>query len=430
MRHARGMESSQDRIAKFPMGQVEFVALMASMQALMALSIDIMLPALGAISKDLGVSDPNQRQLVIGIFMICAGFGSLFPGALADRFGRRKVVLVAVAVYVLFAFICSIAGSFELLLAARACLGFVTAAMMVMPMTILRDRYEGDMMARTQSLVATTFMVVPMIAPMIGQAIMLVAGWRWIFGVTCAMGVLVFIWVFLRLPETLRAENRQDIRPKVIFGNMALALREKSAIGYFLGGALVQAGMFGYLNSAQQLVGEALGAGTLFPILFGLMAMVMACSNFVNARIVVAFGARRVSHAALIVFIVAAAVHLLVAMSGTETLWVFVPLMTVSMCMLSFIGSNFQAISLQPFARIAGAAASVMSFVRMVLGSALGAVIGLAYDGTAVPITASMTVFGVLAVLLVLYSEQGKLFRRVNPPEYYRKNQPQPTAPH
>ncbi|MBH0114310.1 multidrug effflux MFS transporter [Novosphingobium sp. YJ-S2-02] len=424
------MDSSQDTTGKFPMGQVEFVALMASMQALMALSIDVMLPALGAISKDLGVSDPNQRQLIIGVFMVFAGIGSLFPGALADRFGRRRVVLVAAFLYILFAFVCSIAGSFELLLVSRACLGFVTSTMMVMPMTILRDRYEGDMMARTQSLVATTFMVVPMIAPMVGQAVMLVAGWRWIFGVTCAMGVLVFIWVAMRLPETLDPDNRQEIRPKVIFGNMGLALREKSSLGYFLGAALVQAGLFGYLNSAQQLVGEQLGAGSLFPVLFGLMALIMAGTNFINARIVVAFGARRVSHAALLFFIVMGAVHWVVALSGRETLWMFIPLMTLSMCMLSFIAANFQAISLQPFARIAGAAASVMSFVRMVMGSLLGSAIGLAYDGSAVPITAAMTGFGLLALLLVLYSEQGRLFRRVNPPEYYRANKPQPPAPH
>ncbi|WP_240339304.1 multidrug effflux MFS transporter [Novosphingobium sp. BW1] len=412
------------------MGQAEFVGLMASMQALMALSIDIMLPALGLISEDLGVPDPNQRQLIIGVFMTCAGIGSLFPGALADRFGRRRVALFAIAGNFLMTFVCAVAGSFELLLIARGVAGLLTSAMMVMPMTILRDRYEGDAMARTQSLIATTFMVVPMVAPMVGQAIMLVASWRWIFGVTCAMGVVVFIWASLRLPETLEPENRQEIRPRVIAGNMRLALTERAAIGYFLGGALVQAGLFGYLNSAQQLVGETLGAGEMFPILFGMMAMIMAGTNFINARIVVAFGARRVSHTALIVFIVTGAIHMLVALRGEEDLWTFVPLMTVSMCMLSFIAANFQAISLQPFGRIAGAAASVMSFVRMVLGSVIGAAIGLAFDGSAVPITAGMAIMGSISLVLILYSEGGRLFRRVNPPEYYLRNQPPKQPPH
>lgn len=411
------------------MGQAEFVCLMASVQALMALSIDIMLPALGHISNELGVSDPNQRQLVIGVFVTCAGIGSLFPGALADRFGRRRIVLCATAGQVVTTFICAIAGSFDLLLAARALAGLLTAAMMVMPMTILRDRYEGDMMARTQSLIAMTFMVVPMVAPMIGQAIMLVAGWRWIFGVTCVMGAVVLIWAWLRLPETLAPENRQEVRPRTIASNMGKALSERTSLGYFLGAALVQGGMFGYLNSAQQLVGEALGAGTLFPVLFGTMAAIMAVTNFVNSRIVVSFGARRVSHAALLVLIVISMVHAVIAWSGPESLWIFVPLMTIAMCMMSFIGANFQSLSLQPFARIAGAAASIMTFVRLVVGSLLGSAIGLIFDGTALPVTGGMSLLGAIALLLVLYSERGRLFRRINPPEYYRVNQPPAQTP-
>lgn len=412
----------------FPMKELEFVLMMASFQALQALAIDIMLPALGAISRDLELADPNQRQLVIGVFLICSGLGSLFPGALADRFGRRPVVLTAIAAYMLLSVLCAISGSFELLLVARGVMGAVTSAMMVMPTTILRDRFDGDRMARTQSLIVMTFMVVPMIAPMLGQTVLLFAGWRWIFGIMGVLAGCVFGWAWLRLPETLDPRNRQAVEFKVIAGNMGTALRERSSIGYFLGAAFTQGAMFGYLNSAQQLVGEHFGAGTLFPVLFGGMALVMACTNFANSRIVERFGARRVSHAALLVYIVLGVVHLLLAFRG-EDLWTFLPLMTLSMCMMAFMGSNFQAISLQPFKRIAGAAASVMSFVRVVLGAVLGSLIGQAYDGTARPILAAMVVFGVIALLLVLYSERGRLFRRINPPEYYRNNPPAVTPP-
>lgn len=412
--------------ARFPMGGAEFVALMAFLQALMALSIDVMLPALGAISRDLELADPNRRQLIVGVFLICAGVGSLFPGAIADRFGRRPVVLFAICGYVLTTVLCAVAGSFELLLLGRAAMGLCCSALMVMPMSILRDRFEGDRMARTQSLVAMVFMVVPMVAPMIGQTVLLVAGWRWIFGIMGTMGALVFGWALLRLPETLHPDYRQAIRPRVILGNMGLALKERASLGYFLGAAFVQAALFGYINSAQQLVAEHLGAGTAFPFVFGGMALVMACSNFANSRIVERFGARRVSHAALLFFIAVSAVHLVVAMDGRETLWTFIPLMTAGMCMMSFIGANFQAISLQPFARIAGAAASVMSFVRMVIGSVLGALIGQVYDGTARPLLAAMAVCGTLGLGLVLYSERGRLFRRINPPGFYRN---QPAAP-
>ncbi|TCM19817.1 DHA1 family bicyclomycin/chloramphenicol resistance-like MFS transporter [Novosphingobium sp. PhB165] len=422
-----GMQSADARSDRFPMGEVEFVALMASLQALMALSIDVMLPALGAISHDLRLTDPNSRQLIVGVFLICSGLGSLFPGALADRFGRRPVVITAIAAYVLTAFLCAISGSFMLLLIARGFMGAFCSAMMVMPMTILRDRFDGDRMARTQSLVAMTFMVVPMVAPMIGQTVLLFAGWRWIFGIMCTMGVLVLVWSALRLPETLHADYRQPIRPRVIAGNMAMALKERASLGYFLGAAFVQGALFGYINSAQQLVGEHFGAGTLFPLVFGSMALVMACSNFANSRIVEKFGARRVSHTALLCYILFAAIHLALAMRG-ETLWTFIPLMTATMCMMSFIGANFQAISLQPFARIAGAAASVMSFVRTVLGAGLGSLIGQAYDGTARPILGAMVVCGLISLVLVLYSEKGRLFRRVNPPGFYKAHPP--TAGH
>lgn len=401
------------------MGEIEFVGLMASIQALMALSIDVMLPALGIISSDLGVSDPNQRQLIVGVFLISSGVASLIPGALGDRFGRRPVLLVAVSAYVVLSVVCAIAGSFELLLAARAMVGIFTSAMLVMPMAILRDRFEGDRMARTQSMVAMTFMVVPMLAPMLGQAMLAFAGWRWIFGIMATMGAGVLFWIWKRLPETLDPQYRQAINVRVIAGNMSLAVRERSSFGYFLGAAFIQGALFGYINSAQQLVGEHFGAGMLFPVVFGGMALVMASTNFVNSRIVERFGARRVSHTALITYIVVAALHLILALRG-ESLWLFVPLMTISMCMMSFIGANFQAISLQPFLRTAGAAASIMSFLRMVIGAVLGTLIGQAYDGTARPIMVAMIVCGTLALFLVLYSERGRLFRRINPPGFYK----------
>ncbi|WP_260926856.1 multidrug effflux MFS transporter [Novosphingobium sp. 9] len=413
------MESHSPQTRSFPIGEFEFVAMMAGFQMLQSLAVDVMLPALGTISRDLGETDPNSRQYIIGVFLIFSGLGTLVPGALADRFGRRPVILGALCAYAVSSLACAIAGSFELLLIARAVMGLFASAMMVMPMTILRDRFEGDKMARTQSLVAMVFMVMPMMAPMIGQTVLLFASWRWIFGIMASVSALVFLWTILRLPETLREENRQPVQIGVIGRNMVKAFTVREAFGYFLGAAFVQGALFGYLNSAQQLVGEHFGMGTLFPVVFGTMALIMASTNFINARIVEKFGARRVSHAAMMVYIVTAVIHLVLAWHG-EGFWTFAPLMTISMCMMSFIGANFQAISLQPFARMAGAAASVMSFVRMVLGSVLGALIGQAYDGSAVPIMVAMVVCGSVCIGLVLFSERGQLFRRLNPPGFYK----------
>lgn len=410
------MRAPQDQPAQFGLREAEFVGMMAALQALQALAIDIMLPALGVMSRDLALSDPNDRQLVVGIFLVFSGLGSLIPGAVSDRFGRKPIILLCLAAYVTLSLGCAFVTDFTALLVMRALCGIFTSGLLVLPMAVIRDRFEGDRMARTQSLVAMVFMVVPMIAPMLGQSVMLVAGWRAIFVVMGVLAVLVAGWIWMRLPETLHEDYRQPVKPRVIGRNMVEALMCRESFGYVFGLAFVQAALLGYINSSQQLIGEHFGAGLLFPAIFGAMAMVMAGTNFVNSRIVEKFGARRVSQTATFTYIAIALVHIAIA-SGGESLWAFVPLMTVSMCMMSFIGANYQSIALQPFARTAGAAASVMSFVRVLMGSVLGILIGQAYDDTPLPLLASMLIAGILAILLVLYSERGRLFRRLNGPK-------------
>jgi DHA1 family bicyclomycin/chloramphenicol resistance-like MFS transporter len=269
-------------------------------------------------------------------------------------------------------------------------------------------------MARTQSLVGMVFMVVPMAAPSLGQAVLLVAGWRWIFGIMAGIGGAVCLWTFLRLPETLHPEFRQAIRVPVIAANMKVALTTRGAVGYIFGMALIQGALFGYINCSQQLVAEHFGAGELFPLVFGGMAVMMALANLTNSRIVERFGARRVSHTAVLAYIALAALQVLLAAQAHQTIWQFVPVMTLNLCLMGFIGANFQSIALQPFARIAGAAASLQAFVRLATGATLGAAIGQAYDGTAWPLAMALLAAGCLALLLVLFSERGRLFRRLH----------------
>jgi DHA1 family bicyclomycin/chloramphenicol resistance-like MFS transporter len=399
----------------FRLGEREFIAMMAFCQALQALAIDIMLPALGIIARDLGSTDPNQRQLIVGLFLFGAGLGSLLPGTLADRFGRKPVLLFCLGSYVAMSLAGALVQVFDTLVVLRLIQAFGSGGLMVLPMAIIRDRFEGDRMARTQSLIAVIFLVVPMLAPSIGQAVLLVASWRWIFGLMAMLALAVMLWVALRLPETLHPEFRQPIRPAVIARNMGTALATRESIGYVLGGALIIGALWGYIQSSQQLVAEHFGAGKAFPLIFGGMALAMAAANFGNSRIVERFGARRVSHTALLVYLLVGVVHVALAW-GDETLWQFVPPMTAAMCLMGFIGANFQSIAIQPFARIAGAASSAQAFVRNVAGSILGAVLGQHYDGTARPLSYAILGAGVFCLLLVAWSERGRLFRRLTPP--------------
>lgn len=396
--------------------QREFVVLMAMIQSQQALAIDAMLPALGVMGHDLGVATDNQRQLVIGVFLVCAGLGSLFPGALADRFGRRPVLFGSLILYSLLTLGCALAQDFTTMIVLRGLAGFSAAGLGVLPGAIIRDRMEGDRMASTQSLVAMIFMIVPMLAPTLGQGVLLVAGWRWIFAVMALGGMAVCLWAWLRLDETLDPANRQPIRMGAVLGNMQAILTTRGAAGYVLGYALISGALFGYINSSQQLIAEHFGAGTLYPMVFASVALAMSIASFTNSRIVERFGARRVSQTALLVYILAAGTQLALALRGGQTLWEFLPLLMINMLVVGFIGGNFGSIALQPFARMAGAAASVQGFLRTVIGALLGIVIGQAYDGSAVPVAAGMAGAGTITLLLVLYSERGRLFRRVLPP--------------
>ena len=390
--------------------------MMATLMALVALSIDSMLPALDEIAADLNAGDPNRRQLVIGVYLFAAAIGALIPGALADRYGRRPVLFGALGCYAVLALVCALVQDFNTLLLARGLQALLSAGLSVLPSAIVRDRYSGDRMARVLSTITLVFMAVPMIAPSYGQFILLFADWRWIFGGTSLLSLAVGVWIWLRLPETLDPANRQDIHLATISGNMMGALGDRASIGYVVGGGILWSGLFGYLNSSQQLVAEHFGAGDSFALYFALMAGMMALANLTNATIVMRFGARRVSHTALFAFIAVACLQIWRSFSGHEALWDFVALMGSQMCLIAFMGANFTSIALQPFGRTAGAAASVQMFVRSTLSSLLGIAIGQAYDGSARPISLALLAGGLIALGLVLFSEKGRLFRRLNPP--------------
>jgi DHA1 family bicyclomycin/chloramphenicol resistance-like MFS transporter len=397
-------------------GQRELIVMIALLMSLNALCIDGMLPALDDIARELGAANGNQRQLVVGVYLLANGLGCLLPGSFADRFGRKPVIMVALGAYAFFSLVVATLDNFGALLVARGLQGLFCAGLMVAPNAIIRDQFEGDRMARIMSSVSAVFITVPVIAPSLGQAVLLFAGWRWIFvGLACLAG-LAALWTWLRLPETLHPENRQHIDVRAIVGNMRIALFNRPSVGYVLGSALLMGGVFGYVNSAQQLIGEHFHAGRWFPVVFGGTAAMMVVSNVVNSRIVERFGARRVSHTGAIVFIFVSAAQVWASIAHDGELAWFLPLMATNLALLGFLGANFSSIAMQPFAKIAGAASSIQTFFRMFGAAVVGIVIGQAYDGTARPFAFALLIGSSAALVLVLFSERGKLFRRLNAP--------------
>ncbi|WP_305098414.1 multidrug effflux MFS transporter [Croceibacterium aestuarii] len=397
-------------------GRRELVVLIALLMSLNALAIDGMLPALDEIAHEFGVAAGNQRQLIVSVYLLANGIGSLVPGAFADRYGRKPVIMIALASYVLFSLIVALSADFTVMLIARGAQGVLAGGLMVAPVALIRDRYEGDQMARMMSMVSAVFIIMPVIAPSLGQAVMLLAGWRWIFVSLAMAAAIAALWTWIRLPETLSEDNRQTIDVPVILRNMRTALFNRASIGYVIGTALLIGAVFGYVNSAQQLIGEHFGAGKWFPVVFGGTAAMMAVSNIVNSRIVTRFGARRVSHSGVLIFIVVSCVQVWASINRDGDIFWFIPLMATNLALLGFLGANFGSIAMQPFANIAGAASSVQTFFRMFGAAMVGMVIGQSYDGTARPFAFALLTCSVLALLLVLYSEKGKLFRRLNKP--------------
>jgi DHA1 family bicyclomycin/chloramphenicol resistance-like MFS transporter len=392
------------------LGERELVTLMALLMSLQAFGIDSMLPALGLMAEELGASG-NDRQYVISAYFLGAGLGAFFPGAFADKFGRRPVLFIALGSYIILSVACAVTTNFWWLIGLRLVQGIACAGLSVVPAAIVRDHVGGDRMARLMSLIMMVFLVVPIIAPAIGQVILLVGDWRLIFVAMAVMGAGVSVWVWVRLPETLTEANEQDIKPITILRNMREALAKRESVGYVIGSALVFGSLFGFLNSSQQLIGESFGAGNYFALIFGASILGMVLANFVNSRIVEKYGARRVGHAALLGFLAVSLAQLLSASRAGQTLWEFVPLLSLSMAMLGFVGANFGAIAMQPFQHIAGAASSIQTSIRMTTGAVMGAVIGQAYDGTARPLAIAMVICSCLGLACILFSERGKLFR-------------------
>lgn len=393
----------------------EFVAMMAAIMALNALAIDTMLPALPDMARELGATSANAQQYVISLYFLGLGVGSLVHGPLADRYGRKRVIMVCLVGYIIAGLASGVATSWPLLLGARFIHGLFGAAMGVVSQAIIRDRTSGDAMAKLMSMIFLIFMVVPIIAPTIGQGVLLVAHWRWIFLMLAGGGALMALWVGTRLQETLDPADVAPISPRGLARTWTMVATHRSAMAYMLGSSIAAGANFGFLNSSQQIFSETFGRADIFPLAFASVAGTMAIANFSNSRIVLRFGARRVSQAALIGFILISILQWIAAGVG-EPMLLFIILIALNMSMIGFIGANFSSIAMEPFGHVAGSASSFQNSVRTLVAAGVGALIGQMYDGSTQPLAMGFACCGLIALAVVAWGERGKLFTRPNPP--------------
>lgn len=394
----------------------EFIALSAALMALNALAVDIMLPGLQQIGAALGENDENNRQLVITAYLGGFALAQLFFGPLSDRFGRRPPLLFGLAVYVVTAFACVFAPSFGAMLALRFVQGLGAAATRVITVSVVRDSFGGRAMAEVMSLIFMVFMVVPVLAPGVGQAIMSIWAWPEIFLSMSVFALLITVWTYARLPETLHEEYRRPFKFATIVDGFRIVLTNRISVGYTAALAVIFGALFGFINSAQQIYVDIYDKGDSFPLYFALVAGTMALMSFINSRMVGRFGMRRLAHGALIGFMLTNGVAFALAMAGPMPFWLFIAVFMVSMAQFALIGSNFNALAMEPLGHVAGTASSILGFAQTACGAALGALIGQAFDGTIVPLAAGYFFFAVFALVLVLIAEGGVLFRPQNEP--------------
>lgn len=394
--------------------KMELVAIIAGLMALNAMAIDIMLPALSEIALATGLTgnggDQNRQQLIIFAYVLGFGAPQLVWGPITDRFGRRAPLFIGLIGYILTALLCVMVRDFWALLAVRFLQGLFASGARIVASAVVRDLFAGRSMASFMSLVMTIFMIVPIIAPAVGQLILFVAPWEAIFVVLAAWGALMLVWTWARLAESLPREARRPLNFANVSGAYLQVVRTPVSFGYMLASGIVFGALFAFIASSEQVFRQVFDQGDSFAFWFAGIAGALAISNFANSRLVERLGMRRISHAVLILFILGSATLTVTTLIWGENLAWFFPLFALTFACFGMMGSNFSALAMEPLGKIAGTASAAYGFATTLIASTIGMVIGAQFDGTTVPMTAGFVVLGFVALGVVLITEKGRLF--------------------
>ena len=388
----------------------EFVIITSMMMAITALSIDTMLPALAQIGSDLGVTNANNRQLVVSVIFLGQSAGQLFFGPLSDNAGRKKAIYAGYALFIIGSLISVFSVNFPMMLAGRILQGIGVSAPRAVSMAIVRDQYEGRPMARVMSFASTIFILIPMIAPTIGQAILSFAGWRSIFGFFIAFALITVAWFSFRMPETLSPENKKSFSAKRIWNSVLDFLKIRASFGYTLTVGLVQGVFLGYLNSSQQIFQEQYALGDKFPLYFATISLSLGTASFLNTRLVMRFGMRKLARWALGAVFSLAIVFLFITipLQGNPPLWVLMTYLMVSFFCTGILFGNINALAMQPLGHMAGLGAAVVGSLSTLISMMLGTFIGQNYNGTILPLVIGMVVLTGIANFVIRWAEGSK----------------------
>ncbi len=388
-------------------GYREFVTLIAVMISITALSIDMMLPALPAIGKDLRVGHANDVQLVVSVLLFGMGIGQLIFGPPSDSFGRKPVIITGFLIFIIGCLISIFSNRFEWMVVGRMIQGIGTGGPRTAIIALVRDQYGGRAMARIMSVVMAIFIVVPAIAPALGQAILLTMNWRAIFGVLMIQGIVVLTWFIIRQPETLSQDDRIPFSSRRILDGVLGVCKNRLSMGYTLASGFIAGVLMSYLSSAQQIFQEVYGLGREFPIYMAALALFVGGASFVNSRIVMRFGMRALSHRAILLFVVLMTIYLAVTyqMGGRTPLWLMMVFFAPSFFCMGILFGNLSAVAMEPLKHMAGIGAAIIGSFSNFISSSLGAIVGRCYDGSTLPLVTGFVIFGLLTAIAMRWAE-------------------------
>jgi DHA1 family bicyclomycin/chloramphenicol resistance-like MFS transporter len=388
----------------------EFVILVSAMTSLAALSSDAMLPSLPQIGSDLNVQNANDRQLVVSVLFLGMAVGQLFFGPLSDHTGRKPAIYAGYALFIAGSLLSVYAINFPMMLLGRLLQGVGISSPRAVTLALVRDRYAGRAMARVMSFVMTVFIVVPMLAPTFGQAVLVFSGWRAIFLSFMLMAIVTSVWFALRMPETLAQENRSSFSLQQIISTIRAILKIRIALGYTLTAGLIHGVFLGYLNSTQQIFQEQYALGASFPLYFGVISLSLGMASLTNARAVMRLGMRFLVRRSLFFVLGLSNLALVIALltAGHPPLWTLVPYLMVSFYGIGIIFGNLNALAMEPLGHLAGIGAAVVGSLSSLISLVLGTMIGRSYNGTILPLIASIAILIGMSVFVVRWTESDR----------------------
>jgi len=384
----------------------EFTLLVALLMSIVAISIDALLPALDAIRADIPLAHPNQAQYVISALFFGMAIGQLICGPLSDATGRKKVLYGGILLFLAGTVLCYGATDIQTLLLGRFIQGLGVSGPYVSAISIVRDKYAGNDMARIMSLVMMIFIMVPALAPSLGLAVMWIGDWRDIFVLYVFYALMIGVWIFFRLEETLPQQNRIALSTKGFAVGFREVISNVPTVCYMICMGLFFGSFIGYLNSSQQIFQEMFQTGDLFSLYFGLLAIVFGISSLVNSQLVQKLGMHYLAKLAIWGIILSSALFLVVHLNLNITLWMFMSYAAVLFFCFGLVFGNVNAMAMEPMGHVAGIAAAIIGSTSSIMSMVIGTIIGQMYNGTLIPVTSGFLIFGSISWVIFNFAQK------------------------